>query len=380
MGDLEGEELLIDVEGATRRGIERASGFLKLCRNHSQRVLVADHNGALGDVDVNGKDPQKGGEAVFLWRRGSRVVRVDSQRVPLLLRRVFPELVVVMVRVVRHSHVLRLRDRAAGRGRGRRALLIRCLLSIGTGFAFECFDDAVVGRTAIVHEGLEARDFDRDATGELLGRLLAALLGLVEVAVPAAAGGVGVGGGRGMAAVGVGVGGRVMVGVDGSVLDTAQPVVPGDVAAVDQDGLVVAVVAYVLEEDAAAERGDLQAGDVDVGVEVAPGVGADGVGDEGGEQAVEVEEEEDGQDAADEQLNKEHPAVVSNVSRGERAGAYQLKPSRGFSGCATIPPAMVAARSGETAVGHHGVAHRQERMVELRCSSAEFISFVRRLM
>lgn len=76
----------------------------------------------------------------------------------------------------------------------------------------------------------------------------------------------------------------------------------------------MAVVAYVLEEDAAAERRDLQAGDVDVGVEVAPGVGSDGVGYESGEQAVEVEEEEDGQNAADEQLNEEDPG--QSVSRG----------------------------------------------------------------
>lgn len=75
----------------------------------------------------------------------------------------------------------------------------------------------------------------------------------------------------------------------------------------------MAVIAYVLEEDAAAERRDLQAGDVDVGVEVAPGVRADGVGYEGRTQAVEVEEEEDGQDAADEQLNQEDPALSTQL-------------------------------------------------------------------
>jgi hypothetical protein len=83
---------------------------------------------------------------------------------------------------------------------------------------------------------------------------------------------------------------------------------------VHQDRLIVAVVAYVLEEDAPTERRDLQAGDVDVGVEVAPGVCADGVGYEGREQAVEVEEEEDGQDAADEQLNQEDPALLTLLS------------------------------------------------------------------
>ena len=41
----------------------------------------------------------------------------------------------------------------------------------------------------------------------------------------------------------------------------------------------MAVVAYVFEEDAAAEWGDLEGGDVDVGVEGAPCVCADTVGD-----------------------------------------------------------------------------------------------------
>jgi hypothetical protein len=77
---------------------------------------------------------------------------------------------------------------------------------------------------------------------------------------------------------------------------------------VDQDRLIVAVVAQVLEEDAAAEQRDLQRGDVDVGLVGAPCVCAYAVGQEGREEAVEVEEEEDGQDAADEQFNEEDPA------------------------------------------------------------------------
>jgi len=79
----------------------------------------------------------------------------------------------------------------------------------------------------------------------------------------------------------------------------------------DQYSLIVAVVAEILEEDAAAQQGYLQRGDVDVGVEGAPGVCADAVGEEGREEAVEVEEEEDGQDAADEQLNQKHPGEIS---------------------------------------------------------------------
>ena len=53
----------------------------------------------------------------------------------------------------------------------------------------------------------------------------------------------------------------------------------------------------------------------------------------------------------------------SDRKRVRTARAHQLKPSRGFSGSATIPPAMVAARCGETAAGHHGAA---ARMVVLR--------------
>jgi hypothetical protein len=56
----------------------------------------------------------------------------------------------------------------------------------------------------------------------------------------------------------------------------------------------VAVVAHVLEEDATAEERDLYRLDVDVCAVGAPCVGADGVGNKRGEQAVEVEEEEDG--------------------------------------------------------------------------------------
>lgn len=81
------------------------------------------------------------------------------------------------------------------------------------------------------------------------------------------------------AAAMVGNGRGVGFGVHCSITYAAQPVVPGDVATMDQDCLVVGVVAYVFEKNAAAEGRDLQAGDVDVGVEVAPGVCADGIGD-----------------------------------------------------------------------------------------------------
>lgn len=56
----------------------------------------------------------------------------------------------------------------------------------------------------------------------------------------------------------------------------------------------MAVVADVLEEQAASEERDLQGLDVDVGVVGAPGVGANAIRYERRKQAVEVEEEEDG--------------------------------------------------------------------------------------
>lgn len=45
-----------------------------------------------------------------------------------------------------------------------------------------------------------------------------------------------------------------MISIDASFPYSAQPVVPGDVAAVYQDSLVVAMIAKVFEEDAAAEQ------------------------------------------------------------------------------------------------------------------------------
>ena len=104
---------------------------------------------------------------------------------------------------------------------------------------------------------------------------------------------------------------RVLVSIDTGIFDATQPVVPGNVPAMYQDCLVVTMIAYVLEEEAAAEQRNLKGGDVDVGVKGAPCVCAYGIGDEGCEQAVEVEEEEDGQDTTYEQFNEEYPARVN---------------------------------------------------------------------
>lgn len=59
-------------------------------------------------------------------------------------------------------------------------------------------------------------------------------------------------------------------------------------------GLVVTVVTDVFEENAAAEERDLQGLNVDIGTVCTPCVGSDGIGHEGGKQAIEVEEEKYG--------------------------------------------------------------------------------------
>jgi len=62
-----------------------------------------------------------------------------------------------------------------------------------------------------------------------------------------------------------------------SIPHPAKPVVPCDVSTMDQDRLVVAVVPYVFEEDATAQKRYLEGLDVDVGMVCAPGVGSDSI-------------------------------------------------------------------------------------------------------
>jgi hypothetical protein len=51
-------------------------------------------------------------------------------------------------------------------------------------------------------------------------------------------------------------------------------------------------------------------------------------------------------------------ARLSSLEAPWACAAHQLKPSRGFSGSATIPPAMVAARCGSATAAHHGAPAR----------------------
>jgi hypothetical protein len=120
-----------------------------------------------------------------------------------------------------------------------------------------------------------------------------------------------------------------------------------------QDRLIVAMVAYILEEEPAAEQRDLERGDVDVRAKRAPCVCAYAVGDESREEAVEVEEEEDGQNAAYEEFNQEYPKSSAREHTPYSNNAHQLKPSRGFSGSATMLD-MTASRCVKESVRLHG--------------------------
>ena len=112
------------------------------------------------------------------------------------------------------------------------------------------------------------------------------------------------------------------------------------------------VISYVLEEEAAAEQRDLERGDVDVRAKRAPCVCAYAVGDECREEAVEVEEEEDGQDAAYEEFNQEYPKNSARDYTPYGHHAHQLKPSRGFRGSATMVD-ITASRCVQESVRLH---------------------------
>lgn len=74
-----------------------------------------------------------------------------------------------------------------------------------------------------------------------------------------------------------------------------------------ENGLIMPMVSYVLEKYATAEKRDLEGLDVDVRVILVPSVCPDPIGDKRRKETIEVEEEEDGQNAGNQQLNEEHP-------------------------------------------------------------------------
>src|SRR6201995_1647461 len=95
------------------------------------------------------------------------------------------------------------------------------------------------------------------------------------------------------------------------ILHQPQPISPRHMALVHEHGDVVGVVANTLEEDPPAQEADLQGRYVDICAIFVPSVGADAVGYDGVEELVEVQEEEQGEDAADEQLNQEDPVEAA---------------------------------------------------------------------
>jgi hypothetical protein len=70
------------------------------------------------------------------------------------------------------------------------------------------------------------------------------------------------------------------------------------------------MVADSLEEDATTKQGYLEGLDINIDTEFVPGVGTKAVGNEGCEQPVEVEEEEERQDATHEQLYEKDPEAI----------------------------------------------------------------------
>ena len=66
MGDLEVEQLLVNVQWTTGGRIKSAGSLLKLRGYDGQRMLVPYHDGALDDVHMDGKESKEGGNVGFL--------------------------------------------------------------------------------------------------------------------------------------------------------------------------------------------------------------------------------------------------------------------------------------------------------------------------
>lgn len=131
----------------------------------------------------------------------------------------------------------------------------------------------------------------------------------------------------------------------------SQPVTPCHVTLVDEDGLVVSMVSDSLEKDSASEQRDLQSLDVDVHAVLVPGPCSNSVGNQGGEEAIEVEEEEEGQDAADDELDEEDPIEV--MSQRQRRGGQTPTGARHFPGSIGVLQ-LVAAHGGRLPRGGSG--------------------------
>lgn len=102
-------------------------------------------------------------------------------------------------------------------------------------------------------------------------------------------------------------------------------------AVVYKNGLIVAVVSDGLEEQSSTQEGDLERGDVDVCSVLVPGVCADGIAQDGGKQTIEVEEEEEGQYHAHNDVDEEDPveaAVTAQRLGRETTAGHSGSPGR----------------------------------------------------
>ena len=81
------------------------------------------------------------------------------------------------------------------------------------------------------------------------------------------------------------------------------------------------VISYTLEEYSTSQQTDLQGRDVNVGAVLVPCPRADGVANDSGEQTIKVEEEEEGEDAGDEDLDKVDPVEAAARSQGRSSEA-----------------------------------------------------------
>lgn len=70
-----------------------------------------------------------------------------------------------------------------------------------------------------------------------------------------------------------------------------KPISPRHVANLNEDGLVLAMVPYALEEDSTSKQRDLYRLNVDPYSEFTPGIGSKAIRDKSREKAIEVEEE-----------------------------------------------------------------------------------------
>lgn len=80
---------------------------------------------------------------------------------------------------------------------------------------------------------------------------------------------------------------------------------------IHQDRYIVCVVSYTFEEDPSSQQANLKGRDVDVGAIFVPRPGSNAVCYHRRKQSIEVEEEEEGENATDEDLNEEDPIECS---------------------------------------------------------------------